>query len=115
MFETQLEAWTRVQSSAFLRQHTPAFHGAAVPIGLDETRFLADCCYVLEYVDGTDGKVMSWEPEHLNRAAKEFVRVGIQHYVDASAFRVNEPDRFVLIDFACRDVVAEDECCFEEA
>ncbi|MGO9837231.1 MAG: hypothetical protein ACLP1X_23800 [Polyangiaceae bacterium] len=109
VFESEVAAWEKSRGSEFLRQHTPGFHGTRVVAGLDPTKFLVNCSYEIDFIDGTDEKAgpLPWERPHLARAAEEFIRMGISFYEDASCFDINDPTTFKLIDFADRDVFAE--------
>ena len=114
LFEAEIDAWTRVEASEYLTRHTPTFYGAAQVRGLDQTRFLVDCAYVLAFVQGSVTKPLDWELPHLANARDEFERVGVRQWLDASGFEAEDSERFRVIDFAIRDVLGEDERCFGE-
>jgi hypothetical protein len=94
-----------------LAVHAPEYHGpVAVETVEDDTgfdwspRYLLNCCYVMERLEGPDVSVFEVTEEfpHVLALMGAFQAVGIAYVSDASVFGWDEPLRTKLIDFATR-------------
>jgi hypothetical protein len=120
VFETELEAYHRVQSSSLLRKHTPAFYnqiqtGEIINGDTNVTEhYLSNCCFEIEFIDGNHVKIGELQSNatllkhleqqfgfNLKNLITEFHSKGIEYTKDSSI--IYNANQFILIDFATID------------
>jgi len=98
-----------------IRDHVPHFYGhVEVSDVLGENRdsiagrYLLDCCYSLEYVNGNELKLGFYAgqacPPHIDKLLKHMEAAGIDYLLDASVFMPDHSKSFKIIDFATREI-----------
>jgi hypothetical protein len=111
VFGAECAAYEILGSHTDLAVHAPEYHGqVAVESVEDETgfdwgfRYMLDCCYVMEQLEGPDMSVfeVSEAFPHVLALVAAFQAVGIAYVSDASVFGWEEPRRTKLIGFAAR-------------
>lgn len=94
-----------------LAVHAPEYHGQVAVEAVEDdrgfdwsARYMLNCCYVMERLDGPDVSVfeVSEEYPHVLALMAAFQAVGIAYVSDASVFAWDEPRRTKLIDFATK-------------
>jgi hypothetical protein len=111
VFGAECAAYEILGEHTDLAVHAPEYHGqVAVESIQDDSgfdwspRYMLNCCYVMERLDGPDVSVFevteTWP--HVLALMAAFQTVGIAFVSDASVFGWEDPQRTKLIDFATR-------------
>jgi hypothetical protein len=113
-FQTQLNAYRIAEADPFLSAHIPQFFGTAQATAVHDSagadvsnEYLLDACYVVQRLEGRDEKAnprSDFAPAHIKAFAKRCKTLGINYVHDSSAFNLEDPERFVVIDFATREI-----------
>jgi hypothetical protein len=118
VFNTEVQAYLNAQKSDFLKTHTPTFLGTtqieSVKYGeIDiSNHYLLNCCYSMEFIDGSCEKLNLLNPEllqqlecnlsfKLDMLIEEFKVYGILYTLDSSVIYNNA--EFKIIDFGTID------------
>jgi hypothetical protein len=111
VFGAECAAYEILGEHTDLAVHAPEYHGqVAVESVEDDTgfdwspRYMLNCCYVMERLEGPDVGVFEVTQEwpHVLALMAAFQAVGIAYVTEASVFGWEEPRRTKLIDFAVR-------------
>ena len=113
VFAAECAAYEILGEHTDLAVHAPEYHGqVAVEAIEDDTgfdwspRYMLNCCYVMEQLDGPDALVFevteAWP--HVLALMAAFQAVGIAYVSDASVFGWETPQTTKLIDFATKKV-----------
>ena len=113
VFNAERDAYGIAMGIPAIRPFVPTFHGV---IGIDQAidlsdgdisdRYLLDCCYVLDLVDGEPVDLthnLVAQHDHLHDVIAAFEANGINHWADGSVFHPDVPARTRIIDFATAD------------
>jgi hypothetical protein len=113
-FKSQIDAYEIARKNEFLAAHTPAYFGlaevAAVQDGAGNDvshEYRLRCCYVVQQLNGSDEKLDPQSddaPEHVKMFVQQCRAVCINYVHDASVFHRANPDAFMVIDFATREI-----------
>jgi len=113
-FESQVDAYRIAGTDPILSPHIPQFFGtvqaAAVHDAAGRTvsnEYLLAACYVVQRLEGRDEKAdprSDFAPAHIKAFAERSKALGITYVHDSSAFNLEDPQRFVVIDFATREI-----------
>jgi hypothetical protein len=113
-FQTQLDAYQIAGADPFLSAHIPQFFGTAQATAVHDSaggnvsyEYLLDACYVVQRLQGRDEKAdprSDFAPAHIKAFAERCKTLGINYVHDSSAFSLEDPERFVVIDFATREI-----------
>ena len=120
VFETERDAYVKIQDSFLLKQFTPKFYGQTsikkvVTNNIDvSSNYLLDCCYTIEFIVGKDNKLNEIRSNEnilkdlenslsfkLDDIIQEFVNKGVNYTIDSSA--IWNERTFKIIDFAMID------------
>jgi hypothetical protein len=115
-FMSECEAYDRAAQHPFLRDHiSQSFRRCVVedvtgPAGSVADRYMLDCCYAIEYIEGVPRKLgelfIESRPDHIRKALRAFREAGILHLTDPSIFFPDDPEKFRFIDFAIEEFPA---------
>jgi len=112
VFAAECAAYDLLGEHIDLAVHAPEYHG---PLDLDgvedangydwSSRYLLDCCYVLERIEGPDVSVfeVSEAFPHVLLLVAAFQQIGIAFVTDVTVFAWEDPARTKLIGFATDD------------
>lgn len=117
-FNAERDAHLIAMRVASLRPYVPTFHGTVVVDRVYDgeadisDRYLLDCCYVIDFVDGEPTKLAPFlveQHEHLREVTAAFGACGITHWHDGAVFHPGDKTRTKIIDFATKDAYHEGE------
>lgn len=112
VFQSEVSAYQIAMNSGSLRQYVPEFYDVVAiesitgdTLGYDTQKFLLDCCYKIEFIEGTAVKMadaLCINPD-IQGILNEFIPSGIQYVRDASVFYPKDLNKMKIIDFAVQD------------
>lgn len=110
---SECKAYDRAAQHSFLCNHiAQSFCRCVVedvtdPAGSVADRYILDCCYAMEYIEGVPMKLgnlfIESRPYHIRKALTAFREAGILHLTDPSIFSLDDPEKFRFIDFAVEE------------
>ncbi len=113
---SECKAYDCAAQHPFLRNHiAQSFRRCVVenvtgPAGSVADRYILDCCYAMEYIEGVPMKLgdlfIESRPHHIRKALTAFREAGILHLTDPSIFSLDDPEEFRFIDFAIEEFPA---------
>lgn len=116
IFAAESRSYRILEQHPELQRHAPRFFGEYTVTSVrgrqgvsQSSRYLLDCCYSVEWLNGDDLKVFGVPAKSrpaILALMHRFEAVGIQYMADASVFDWNEPFRAKFIDFATSDAAA---------
>jgi hypothetical protein len=119
VFEAERDAYVIATGVAAISPFVPIYHGTTeVDQVLDAAgadisdRYLLDCCYVVDFVNGAVGDLtqnLVDQHPHLQAVTQAFGANGINHWNDGAVFHPANPAQTKIIDFATMDAYYEGE------
>jgi hypothetical protein len=119
VFQAERDAYFIATHNDAIRPFVPAYHGPTrvgrvlVAAGEDiSDRYLLDCCYVIDFVDGEAAKLtqnLANQHPHLLAVTQAFAENGVNHWQDGAVFHPSDPARTKIIDFGTKDAYHEGE------
>lgn len=113
-FMAEVEAYRIAEADPILSTHTPRFWGVTQAASVHDLsgrlvsdQYLLDACYVVQRLEGQDEKIdprSDFAPAHIKAFAQRCKDLGIGYVHDWSAFNVADPEQFMVIDFATKEI-----------
>ncbi len=117
VFKSEVAAYEIAMTVDAIRPLIPTFHGKVVVSqvldakGTDiSDRYLLDCCYVIDYVEGDHAKfsrAIAAQYTHLQALTAAFEAHGIHHWHDGAVFNTADSALTKVVDFALKDEYEE--------
>ncbi len=113
-FENEVEAYRIAGTDSDLSPHIPPFFGTAQVAAVHDAagrivsnEYLLDACYAVQRLEGRDEKVNPWSdfaPAHIRAFVERCNDLGIHYVHDCSVFNLADPQQFLVIDFATKEI-----------